>query len=116
MDRDALVKQLHDICAEYTDILGRVILFGSFSRNEYDEHSDVDLYIEPRDESMTTTVFDMNKRYLSFCKKMYASIPREFDFLAFGGKRDIKRLKKSRLWRQIEKDGVVIYDKGAEAV
>ena len=32
---------------EYADILGKVILFGSYSRGEAGEQSDIDLYIEP---------------------------------------------------------------------
>lgn len=42
-----VIKQLQMICNAYADILGKVILFGSYSRGEAGEQSDIDLYIEP---------------------------------------------------------------------
>ena len=116
MSREELISQIREICKEYSDILGIVVLFGSFSRDEQNANSDIDLYIEPKDEKMTTSVFCSNNRYRSFRRRLYATFPQEFDLLAYGGKRDLGNIRKSRLWRQIEKDGVVLYDKRAEAV
>ena len=116
MERNELIETLKKICLAYTDILGVVILFGSYSRGEENNGSDVDLYIEPKDELMTTSVFGKNKRYKEFKIELYDRVPLEFDLLSYGGKRDIMTMKKSVLWRQIEKDGVTIYDQRAKAV
>jgi predicted nucleotidyltransferase len=113
---DEVVKRLQEICNLYTDILGKVILFGSYSRNEQNADSDIDLYIEPKDNSMTTARFGANKRYKDFKYTLYDSFPNEFDLLSYGGKRDIAAVKKSPLWEQIEKDGIVIYDEGTKAL
>ena len=50
MNREECIEKLKQICALYADILGVVILFGSYSRNEATEDSDIDLYIEPIDK------------------------------------------------------------------
>lgn len=113
---EEVVKKLQEICSLYTDILGKVILFGSYSRNEQNSDSDIDLYIEPKDISMTTAKFGANSRYKDFKFALYDNFPNEFDLLSYGGKRDISAIKKSPLWEQIEKDGIVIYDEGTKAV
>ena len=48
-EKEELIKTLQDICENYSDIIGMVILFGSYSRNEATDSSDIDLYVEPRD-------------------------------------------------------------------
>lgn len=116
MQRDEIIKKLQEICGSYSDILGRVILFGSYSRNEATSKSDIDLYIEPRDEMMTTSQLGGSGRYKEFKYALYDSFPCEFDLLSYGGKRDLQSVKKSPLWKQIEKDGVLIYDKRAKAI
>ena len=108
--RDQLVKKLKNVCDSHADILGRVILFGSYSRDEANGKSDIDLYIEPKNPDMTTARFGTDKRYKAFKYDLYDSFPAEFDLLAYGGKRDLNNMKKSPLWKQIEKDGVIIYD------
>ncbi|GEM_PF-1291933 len=115
-DRDSVIEKLQTICAAYSDILGVVILFGSYSRGEATGQSDIDLYIEPKQESMTTAVFGANKRYKEFKYALYDSFPNQFDLLAYGGKKDISSMRRSPLWKQIEKDGVLLYDQRAEAV
>ncbi len=45
-ERDVIIEKLRIICAAYSDILGIVILFGSYSRGEATGQSDIDLYIE----------------------------------------------------------------------
>ena len=116
MERTELIEMLKKICLAYTDILGVVILFGSYSRGDEKKGSDVDLYIEPKDELMTTSVLGKNKRYREFKYELYECIPLEFDLLSYGGRRDIASMRKSVLWRQIEKEGVTIYDQRAKAV
>ena len=116
MERDEVVEKLKEICLLYSDVLGIVILFGSFSRGEENEKSDVDLYIEPKNASLTTAKFGANKRYKEFKYTLYDSLPFEFDLLAYGGKRDIASMKKSPLWKQIEKDGILIYDQRTKTI
>ena len=108
--REQLINKLKSICTSYADILGRVIMFGSYSRNEASAASDIDLYIEPKNPEMTTARFGASKRYKAFKYDLYDSFPVEFDLLAYGGKRDIASMRKSPLWEQIEKEGVLIYD------
>ena len=115
-ERDRVIEKLRSICKEYSDILGIVILFGSYSRNEETEQSDIDLYIEPKSQNMTTSVFGANRRYKEFKYALYDSFPNQFDLLAYGGKKDISSMKRSPLWKQIEKDGVLVYDQRAEVV
>ena len=114
MDSEAVINKLKEICRSFEDILGLVILFGSYSRKEENENSDIDLYIEPKDRSMTTLNFGRNKRYKEFKYALYEGFPNEFDLLAYGGKRDLAAIRKAPIWRQIERDGVIIYDQGAE--
>ena len=116
MGREETVRKLKEICGRYTDILGIVILSGSFSRDDADEDSDIDLYIEPKDINMTTSKFGRNKRYKEFKCSLYDSFQTDFDLLAYGGKRDITSMKNSPLWIQIQKDGVLIYDQRAETI
>ena len=88
MGREELVKKLHRICSQYPDILGRVILFGSYSRGEEGEASDIDLYIEPSDLSVTTAKIGSSKRYKEFKYSLYDSFDNEFDLMTYGGKRE----------------------------
>lgn len=111
-----IIQQLQTICRAYADILGRVILFGSYSRGEANEGSDIDLYIEPKDIKMTTEKFGKNKRYKDFKYALYGNFNTEFDLLSYGGIRDITSMRKSPLWEQIEKDGILIYDQESEVV
>lgn len=115
-ERDVIIEKLRAICENYSDILGVVILFGSYSRNEATSQSDIDLYIEPKSIEMTTAVFGASKRYKEFKYALYDSFSTQFDLLAYGGKKDISSMKRSPLWKQIEKDGVLVYDQRAEAV
>ena len=116
MGREELVKKLHRICSQYPDILGRVILFGSYSRGEEGEDSDIDLYIEPSDLSVTTAKIGSSKRYKEFKYSLYDNFDNEFDLMTYGGKRDLERVKKTPLWEQIVKDGVLVYDQRTEKV
>lgn len=116
MGKEDIVEKLKNICDEYSDIIGRVILFGSYSRGEENSDSDIDLYIEPVSIEMTTAKLGANKRYKEFKYALYERFSTEFDLLAYGGKRDIESMKRSPLWQQISKDGIVIYDQGTKTV
>ena len=115
-DKNYIVKMLREICKSYSDIFGKVILFGSYSRNEQSETSDIDLYIESKYENMTTYKLGTNKRYREFKYQLNDVFSNQIDLLAYGGKRDIKNIKKSPLWKQIETDGIIIYDQGAKTI
>ncbi len=116
MDNEMVVGKLKEICNSFEDILGLVILFGSYSRKEEIEGSDIDLYIEPKDMDMTTLKFGQHKRYKEFKYALYDSFPNQFDLLAYGGKRDLASIRKTSLWKQIQNDGVTIYDKRTTTV
>ena len=116
MSKEELIEELRSICNMFSDVLGTVILFGSYSRDEASLDSDIDLYVEPKESGLTTTKFGMNKRYKEFKYTLYDRIPTQFDILSYGGKKDIDAMKKSPLWKQIEKDGVLNYDQRSKAV
>ena len=116
MDRDQIIDELRIICKAYSDVLGLVILFGSYARGDNNQDSDIDLYIEPKDRQMTTAKLGENERYKAFKIALYNTFRRDFDLLSYGGKRDIGNIRKSSLWEQIKTDGVLIYDQRAEAV
>lgn len=113
--REKVIDKLKTICNAFSDILGVVILFGSYSRGDYTSSSDIDLYIEPKDINMTSAKLWNNKRYKEFEYTLYDSFPCEFDLISYGGKRDLISIRKSPLWKQIEKDGVKVYDQRTEA-
>ena len=116
MAKTDVIARLKQICDSFSDILGKVILFGSYSRDEATDMSDIDLYIEPIDTSMTSSKFWSNKRYKDFKYKLYDSFPCEFDLLSYGGKRDLSNIKNSPIWEQIKKDGIVVYDKESKSI
>lgn len=116
IETDQIVSKLKEICVKYTDILGLVILFGSFSRGEATKRSDIDLYVESKDLKMTTGKLMSSKRYRMFRNDLYESFSQKFDVLTFGGKRDTGMVRQSKLWREIKKDGVTIYDQGTETI
>lgn len=116
MTKEVIVEELKSICMEYSDIVGKAILFGSYSRDEANDDSDIDLYIEPVNIEMTTAKLGVNKRYKEFKYTLYDRFSTRFDLMAYGGKRDLANVKKSPLWKQINKDGIIIYDQGTKAV
>lgn len=108
-------NNLTPICERYSHIFDKVILFGSYSRNEQNEFSDIDLYIE---SSETTGKILKSRAFRDFEYEVADAFPArtEFDFMLFGGNRDLGRVKKSLLYEQIMKDGIVLYDKNAKRV
>jgi predicted nucleotidyltransferase len=62
LNRDNVIKIISDISKNYSDIFGSVILFGSVEKGTNTESSDIDLYAEPIDKSITTGKFDKSTR------------------------------------------------------
>lgn len=116
MDREQVINELRVICRSYSDIIGLVILFGSYVRGENEIGLDIDLYIEPKDSLMTTSELGSNSRYREFKYLLYSTFNTDFDLLSYGGKRDISNMRKSPIWKQIEHDGILIYDQRAATV
>ena len=113
--RDAAANRIRPICRKYSNLLDRVILFGSYSRGEQTEQSDIDLYIE---SSQTTGKALTSRDFREFEFDLHDAFDNllSFDLLLFGGKRDVAQVKKSPLYQQISKDGVILYDKRTETV
>ncbi|MCR5097735.1 MAG: nucleotidyltransferase domain-containing protein [Lachnospiraceae bacterium] len=112
--RSEVENRIKPIVMKHADIFDRVVLFGSYAREEQNEKSDIDLYIE---SEMTTGKILTCKKYRDFHLELYRSFDNmEFDLLVFGGKRDRKSVRDSKLYRQVLKDGVTIYDKGTETL
>ncbi len=109
--RDEVENKIRSVVLKHEDIFDKVVLFGSYARNEQNEKSDIDLYIE---SEMTTGKLLTSKKYNEFHDLLLDTFEHNisFDLLAFGGKRDRKSVKDSKLYRQVTKDGVTIYDKG----
>lgn len=112
VDRQSRIENIGRICAEYTAILGRVILFGSVARSQNTETSDIDLYVEPRDLAMTSGKLERSRAYREFRLKLFDLYDGkvDYDILSFGGKRDLQNMRRTALWEQIERDGVILYD------
>ncbi len=113
--RDEVENRIKPIVLKHADIFERVILFGSYAREEQNEKSDIDLYIE---SEMTTGKVLTSKQYNDFHTELLDAFEdkKAYDLLVFGGKRDRKSVKDSNLYRQVERDGVVLYDKGSETI
>ena len=116
IDRAECIEKLKNLCEEYSDILGRVILFGSVARGDHTERSDIDLYVESKNTRITTAKLGENSRFRKFKHALYDMYNTEYDVLSFGGTRDILRVRKTPLWQQIKKDGVILYDKRADVI
>lgn len=114
-DRTQVVRQIRDLCAEYSDIFSFVALFGSTARNEFTMGSDIDLYIES--EYLTTTKLLTSKRYNNFTLKLYDVVGFDTDIdLLSSGRNELKTNRGTELYRQVTKDGVILYDKRADDV
>lgn len=103
--RNDVIEIISGLCQEYSDILGRVILFGSYSRGDGTEGSDIDLYIEPLDRMTTTGRYGTNRRYREFKYTLHEMIPLRFDMLAYGGKRELERMKKALCGNRLKRMG-----------
>ena len=95
--REKIIEKLKTICNAFSDILGVVILFGSYSRGDYTSSSDIDLYIEPKDVNMTSAKLWKNRRYKEFEYTLYDNFPCEFDLISYGGEKRFEQYKKKSI-------------------
>lgn len=110
-ERDIIVEKIKDFSLKFTDVFDKIIIFGSTARGEATTTSDIDIYVES--DSLTTTQFARSKELREFCLGLYkigVDTHTEFDILSFG-RNELKALRSSLLWKQIEKDGVILYAK-----
>ena len=81
----------------------KIILFGSWCRDEEDKYSDVDIIV----------IYETKKRFLDRLKELYLmwDIPVAFDILAYTPEEFEKMLKeKNPFIKKINREGEVIYE------
>jgi predicted nucleotidyltransferase len=80
----------------------KIILFGSTSRNDFDDASDIDLII----------VYHTNKRFLERLKELYLkwNMPKAVDILAYTPDEFEKMTEESSFIDSVLKNGKVIYE------
>lgn len=106
--REDIIRQIKDLCYDFKNIFTRVVLFGSTARGECEKDSDIDLYIES--EYMPTGKLLTDKNMFQFHSKLWDLLGDiEFDLLPYG-RNELKAIKNSPLYKQVEKDGIVLYD------
>lgn len=108
--REDMIEQIRELCKEYAEgLFDRVILFGSTARGENTDKSDIDIYIESR--YLTGTKLLTNRKFVEFRLKLYdvTNDTIEFDLLSYG-RNELKSIRNSLLYQQVEKDGVILYD------
>ncbi len=114
MMKEEVIDKLKCIVPKYSDLFDRVILFGSVARNENTDRSDLDLYIELG--SITILGLGKSKLYAEFLNELYNNVEfDDYDLLEFS-RGELKQVHKSVLYREMQKDGIIIYDKRAEAI
>lgn len=82
----------------------KIILFGSWCRDEEDKYSDVDIIV----------VYETKKRFLDRLKELYLmwDIPVAFDILAYTPEEFEKMLKEENPFiKRINREGEVIYER-----
>lgn len=108
--REDMIEQIRELCKEYAEgLFDRAILFGSTARGENTDKSDIDIYIESR--YLTGTKLLTNRKFVEFRLKLYdvTNDTIEFDLLSYG-RNELKSIRNSLLYQQVEKDGVILYD------
>jgi predicted nucleotidyltransferase len=80
----------------------KIILFGSISRNDFDDESDIDLII----------VYNTDKRFLERLKELYLKwdIPKAVDILAYTPDEFEKMTEESSFFKSVLRDGMIIYE------
>lgn len=107
--REHAIKQIRDLCYDFKDIFTLVVLFGSTARGECDINSDIDLYIES--EYLPSGKLLASKEMYNFHSRLWEILGNvEFDLLSYG-RNELKSIRGSVLYKQIEKDGIILYDK-----
>ena len=82
----------------------KIILFGSWCRDEEDQYSDVDIVV----------IYETKKRFLDRLEELYLmwNIPIAFDILAYTPKEFSRMLKeKNSFIERINKGGEIIYER-----
>ena len=117
-----MIQNICEICKD-TEPADRVILFGSVARDDYETgKSDIDIYIES--ESMTTSKLEKSKNIDAFesvlFQKLYEIGEELGSFIACDivmfGKERLNGLRESTFWKNIESEGIVLYDLTAKKV
>lgn len=117
-----MIEDIYSICKD-TKPADRVILFGSVARDDYEiGKSDIDIYIES--ESMTTSKLEKSKNVDEFELVLFQKLHElgekmghfiDCDIVMFGKER-LKGLRESSFWKNIESEGIVLYDLTAKKV
>lgn len=108
--REDIIERIRELCKEYAEgLFNRAILFGSTARGESTEESDIDIYIES--PYLTQSKLVNHKNFYKFTEDLYdiTDDEIEFDILAYG-RNELKSIRNSLLYKQVEKDGVILYD------
>ncbi len=106
--REDMIKQVRELCHNFNHLFSLVVLFGSTARGESTVDSDVDLYIES--EYMPTGKLLTNKEMFDFHSKLWSILGDvEFDLLSYG-RNELKSIRNSLFYKQVEKDGIILYD------
>jgi len=113
--REDIENRILSLVDKYRHLFVRVVLFGSYARNQQGKESDIDLFIEsdiPTNKLITSTAY--NRFHDELYEEFDYTVP--FDLLVFGGNRDRKKVKSSPLYKQVQNDGVILYEQRAETV
>ena len=81
----------------------KIILFGSYARNEADEESDIDIIV----------VYKTEKKFMDRLEELYMkwSIPKAVDILAYTPDEFMDMMKDNFFLNQAVKEGIVIYER-----
>ena len=81
----------------------KIILFGSITRDDWDEYSDVDVIV----------VYETNKSFLERLKELYMSwdIPKAIDILAYTPAEFVEMVADSYFLQDAVADGELIYER-----
>ncbi len=81
----------------------KIILFGSYTRNEADEESDIDIIV----------VYQTEKKFMDRLEELYMkwSIPKAVDILAYTPDEFMDMMKDNFFLNQAVKEGIVIYER-----
>ncbi len=81
----------------------KIILFGSYARNEVDEESDIDIIV----------VYQTEKKFMDRLEELYMNwdLPRAVDILAYPQDEFMDMMKDNFFLNQAVKEGIVIYER-----
>ena len=81
----------------------KIILFGSYARNEVDEESDIDIIV----------VYQTEKKFMDRLEELYMkwSIPKAVDILAYTPDEFMDMMRDNFFLKQAVKEGIIIYER-----